>query len=432
MTSSRPLPRPSFALLTLGCKSNQYDSAALGEELRRVGLLEGGPEEAGLVVVNGCAVTREAEAQGRQAVRRIRRVNPDAVLVLTGCLVAASPGAAGALAGVDLVLPPAARGQLLSRLGFPGKGWCDWPPDPAVGAPERGRALLKVEDGCAERCAYCLVPSLRGEVRSLPPEKVARAVQDLLGRGFGEVVLTGIHLGAYGRDLLPPRTLEELLLILVSTGLPGRLRLSSLEAGEVTSRLVGIMASAGDAIAPHLHIPLQSGSDRVLAAMGRPGRAEGFIGAVMRAREGIPRVGLGCDLITGFPGEREEDFEASRSLIDRLAIPFVHAFPFSPRPGTPAASLPDDVPPEVKRGRVKTLQETARGHRLAFLDTLVGRNLAVVVEGKLDPKGRAHALAGNYARVLVEGGGRAGSLVRVRVRRRSGENLVASAAEAAA
>jgi threonylcarbamoyladenosine tRNA methylthiotransferase MtaB len=381
----------SFHILTLGCKANQYDSAVMADDLARRGFAPAALADASLVVVNGCAVTASSEGQCRRALRRARRENPRAVLAAAGCAARSAGQALAALPGVDIVLA-----------GGPG-----WPEDPAVAAPGRSRPLLKIQDGCSGSCAYCVVPLLRGAPRSLPPERAVAAVRSLMERGAAEVVLTGIHLGSYGADLGPGATLDALLRRLLAAGLHGRLRLSSLDAPEITDRLLALVAGSGGRVCRHLHIPLQSGSDRVLAAMGRPGRAVDFADAVRRARAALPGVGIGCDLIAGFPGESEQDFLRSLEAVENNEVPFVHAFPFSPRPGTAAAILPDDVPFAVKRERVRALTEAGARNLGRFLAGFVGHRLPVVFEGGRDRDGRRHARADNALMVMVAEGERA-------------------------
>ncbi len=384
MTANR-----TFHVLTLGCKAAQYDGAALEADLVRRGYLPAPRGTAGLVVVNACAVTAAAAGQGRRELRRVRRDNPGALVALAGCLARAPLPAGGEAA--DLVLC----------------GPTGWPADPAFPSVRRSRPLLKVQDGCSCSCAYCAVPALRGAPRSLAPAKVLAALRSLMERGAGEVALAGVHLGLYGSDLSPPCSLEDLLARFLDAGLPGRVRLSSLEAGEVGDRLLGLMVSSRGRICPHLHLSLQSGSDRVLAAMGRRGRARDMAEAVSRVRAALPGAGIGCDLIAGFPGEEEEDFARSLALVEEAGIPFVHAFPFSARPGTAAAVLPGAVASGVKRARVRRLIEAGVRNRDRFLAAFPGRELEVVFEsGRTRPDGRRRARAGNYIAVLAAGGGK--------------------------
>jgi threonylcarbamoyladenosine tRNA methylthiotransferase MtaB len=384
MTANR-----TFHILSLGCKANQYDSAAMADGLVRHGYSPAPRGEAGMVVIHACAVTSAAAGQARRELRRARRDNPGALVALSGCLARTPHLAEGS--GADLVLDDPSG----------------WPDDPAFSSARRARPLLKVQDGCSRSCAYCIVPAARGAPRSLAPARVLAALRSLMGRGAGEVALTGVHLGLYGSDLLPRTSLEDLLAGILDAGLPGRVRLSSLEAGEVSGRLLGLMSAARGRICPHLHLSLQSGSERVLAAMGREGRAADFPAVVARARAVLPGAGIGCDLIAGFPGERAEDFARTLALVEESGIPFVHVFPFSPRPGTGAAAMSGQVPPALRRERVRRLIAAGAENRGRFLSLFPGETLEVVFEGpQRRPAGRWTARAGNHLAVSVEGGAR--------------------------
>jgi threonylcarbamoyladenosine tRNA methylthiotransferase MtaB len=406
MTSNKK-PGPEglgrFSFITLGCKSNQYDSAAMAADLEDAGLSNGSVSDAHVIVINTCMVTGPTEAQCRKAIRQARRANTGAKLVVSGCMSAGSRKQIEIMEEVDLVIEPSEKGMLPGLLGInsPG-GWTDWPEDPAVDLGGRDRGFLKVQDGCDAGCTYCIVPIVRGRSRSLEPEIVLGAVRRLMERGASEVVLSGIHLGQYGGDLEPTSGLEDLLVMLLEGDLPGRLRLSSIEPMEITPRLVETMAIADGRLCRHIHIPLQSGSDQVLRAMGRPYQGVHFTAAVSLLRKSVPGIGIGCDVICGFPGESEEDFNQTRDLIDKLQIPFLHAFPFSPRPGTKAADMIDDVPHQVKKERVSLLRKLAETNRQLFASSFVGDLLSTAIESKMDDSGRLVGLSDNYLRVAVK------------------------------
>ncbi len=405
----------SFALVTLGCKANQYDSAALAASLSGCGMIPGGRETAGLLIVNTCMVTGPTEAQCRQEIRKLKRINPEAVMVVTGCMSRGAPAALEDIPEVDLILDMQDRGRLPSILGFDHSAvWADWPEDPAVAQEGKDRGLLKVQDGCDCSCSYCIVPKVRGPGRSLPPDRVLGSLRAQLENGVSEVVLTGIHLGFYGRDLSPRRSLEGLVEAFLNSGTPGRVRLSSLEPLEVTERLLALMSGSGARICRHLHIPLQSGCDRILGLMNRQYTRVDFADCVDRARKAVPGLGIGCDVICGYPGETEKDFLETEEIISDLKIPFLHVFPYSPRPGTEAARLKNDVPHPVKKERAARLREIAGSSRQAYLESFVGSILEVVPErGSRDDNG-CNALADNYIRVkLAAGGWTPGKLVDV-------------------
>ena len=411
----------SFSFVTLGCKSNQYDSAALAADLRSCGLHDAGSSGADIIVDNTCMVTAPAKAQCRKAIRQASRANPGAKLIVTGCMTRGAKEDLARLKEVDLILDPDSKGDLRRLLGL-GQGnlrsrWLDWPEDPAVIPGSRARAFLKIQEGCDSACSYCIVPSVRGPARSLDPLRVRDSVRKMMGYGFREVVLTGIHLGQYGQGLPSGNTLETLLGGLIEAGLPGRIRLSSLEPGEITDGLLDVIKGADGAVCRHLHIAIQSGSGRILRLMNRPYDEKEIMDTVGRIRKSLPEAGLGCDLICGFPGETPEDFTRSENILEALSIPFVHAFPFSPRPGTPASLERDNVPTREKKARVARLRSLASRNRQAFAQKQVGSILRVAVENGADPSGCASGLADNYLRVIIKDaeGAAPGDLINVRI-----------------
>lgn len=395
----------TYAFITLGCKSNQYDSAAMADSLKMVGLSAAEAHLADIIVVNTCMVTGPTEAQCRQAIRKAKRSNPEARVIVSGCLSKGASGQLSAMAEVEVVLEPSEKGLLAEKLGLEkSRNWQDWPEDPAVEFEGRDRGFLKVQDGCDCQCSYCVVPSVRGRGKSLEPDRVVGALTELMERGRMEIVLTAIHLGLYGKDLDPATSLEDLLDRILNAGPRGRIRLSSIEPLEVTDRLIDLVAASDGKICRHLHIPLQSGSNRVLERMKRPYGRDDFIRTVEKARETLEDVGIGCDVICGFPGETERDFMQTVQVIRDLEIPFLHAFPFSPRPGTPAYQMKDDVPYRTKKARVNILRGIAGENQGRFLDGLVGKELEVVPERGKQKDGRIPSLADNYARVFLPNG----------------------------
>jgi threonylcarbamoyladenosine tRNA methylthiotransferase MtaB len=401
----------------------------MSSDLAAAGLSPAELPAADVVVINSCMVTGPTEAQCRKVIRQARRKNEGATIVVSGCM---SEGAGQQLADMpeaSMVITPGEKGGLVARLGIDSQGsWQDWPADPAVNMSGRDRPFIKVQDGCDHACSYCIVPSVRGQSRSLAPGKVIRSIKKLMGGRRREVVLTGIHLGLYGRDLQSKTTLEDLLEQLLAEELSGRIRLSSIEPNELSPRLLELIAGSGGRICRHLHIPLQSGSDTILKAMKRPYLADDFVKAVRMAREYITDVGIGCDIICGFPGESEVDYQRSLDLVRDLEIPFLHAFPYSPRPGTAAADLADDVSPQMKKERVRALQEAADLNLERFLDSLVDKILAVIPESAGSGRG---GLADNHVRVTITGGKvpPAGEMTPVRVVSREELTLVSEQLE---
>lgn len=369
-------------LVTLGCKVNQYETQYLKETLEVNGYVEAAQGQApDLCVVNTCTVTHEGDAKSRQAVRRLHKDHPHAAIVVTGCYAARDPQAVARLPGVVKVVGDKER--LIDELSDFG---VTVRPAGIARFDDHQRAFVKVQDGCLLRCSYCIIPSVRPVVRSRPPEEICEEVERLSAGGHQEIVLTGIHLGHYGLDrgLDRPRSewvrLPQLLDRLAS--MPGdfRVRLSSLEAAEARDELVGVMATR-PRICPHLHLCLQSGSDRVLRRMKRRYTRAGFLERVRRIRAALDEPALTTDVIVGFPGETDADFEDTCSAVREAGFCKVHVFSYSPRACTPAAELPDDVPPPVKAARRRRLLEIERELADAYLHRLVGRQLDVLVEG---------------------------------------------------
>lgn len=419
--------RPRVALVALGCRVNRADVDALAAGLGGAFDLAGQGERAELVVVNTCAITGDAEAAARRAIRRAAREHPGARIVAAGCYAELRPGELAALPGVASVVGARRQGALAGVLaalrdgaaagapdgagaGGPGEagGWGAAPDAPAA----HTRPFLKVQDGCDQRCAYCVVPDARGPSRSLPLEEALRRVA-LLGARHPEVVVAGVHLGAYGRDLAPRRSLGELVRAICAAGAVHRLRLSSVEPDELPRALLRDPAVAA-ALCPHLHLPLQSGAPAVLAAMGRPYRPDRFREVVEDAAGALPGACLGTDVLAGFPGERDEDHRATVALVEALPLAYLHVFPFSPRPGTRAAALPDRVPAAVVRARAGELLAISARKWRVHLAAQVGRELEVVVERPRD--GFARGTAREWVTVRWPPAGDArGAVVRVRV-----------------
>ncbi|GAB4282415.1 MAG: tRNA (N(6)-L-threonylcarbamoyladenosine(37)-C(2))-methylthiotransferase MtaB [Deferrisomatales bacterium] len=375
-----------ISVATLGCKVNQYESRALEEALEARGhVLVPLGEPADAVVVNSCTVTHRSDRDARALVRRARRASPGARIVVTGCYAQTDPEALRRL-GVDDVVGTGEKGSIPDLLeGAPVgvqvgalAGLRRLSPEPVVRFGGRARAFLKVQDGCEAFCAYCIVPYARGRSRSLPLAQVEEGLARAREAGHREVVLTGVHLGLWGRDLDPPHELTALLEAAERSGLP-RVRLSSLEPGEVTPEV--IRALAGSAVlCPHLHVPLQSGSDRILRAMGRPYTVGEFRARMEAALAGLPGLCLGLDVIVGFPGEDDAAFAETRALLEALPLAYLHVFPFSPRKGTRAAAMDGKVPEPVLKERARRLRELSGGKRRAFHRAHLGRCLPALPE----------------------------------------------------
>ncbi len=407
------MPSPSFFICTFGCRCNQADSAALRERLCRASLAEATRfEEAGLIVVNSCTVTLRTDQQVRQAVRKFRRENPQARLVVTGCYAQRDPEALAGIEGVDLVVGNADRGRLPEILDRPANlgplkifrsplaSTPVMPVDPQVRTGGRTRPLLKVQDGCDARCAYCIVPSVRGPCRSAEPDEVLREVRRLVEAGYREIVLAGVHLGSYGRRMNPRLRLADLLGRILDVPGLGRLRLSSIEPMRFDRKIVR-MAAGSPALARHFHIPLQSGSDRILRRMRRPYTAGRYLELLDFVRDLVPDAALGTDILVGFPGERDSDYRATCDLVERSPLSYLHVFPFSARPGTAAAAMPEQVPPEVVQERTAALRALSREKNLAFRRRFLGRPLPAVTLAREEEMGASVVLTDNYIHARV-------------------------------
>jgi threonylcarbamoyladenosine tRNA methylthiotransferase MtaB len=388
---------------------NQFDTAGMAQVLRRAGYrLVGRDQPADLVIINSCTVTHRADFEVRGLIRRARRLNPLARIVVTGCLAQTRPDELAAMPEVDLVLGQDAKADLLSLLDEPSAERTrvvqpagQRPPAPwYFPETERTRAFFRIQDGCSASCAYCAVPKARGPSRSLPPDQVRAGLDSYYGRGYAEVVLTGIHLGAWGQDLVTVASLGHLLESLENV--PGsRLRLSSIEPNEITDVIVGL-AQAGGRVAPHLHLPFQSGSDRILGRMGRPYNRALLVSLVERLTGDAPDFCVGADILAGFPGEDDEAFEATRSLVASLPIAYLHVFPYSRRPGTRAAEWPNQVPEAQKKARVDELRRLGQEKKRAFIQRNLGRIRPTLIENSPDPvTGKPKGLTDNYIQVIL-------------------------------
>lgn len=420
--------RPRVALVALGCRVSRADVDALAAELRGGFDLARGGEKADLVVVNGCALTCDAESAARQAIRRAAREHPGARIVAAGCCAEIRPEALAGLPGVAAVVGARSAesvaevvaglepfsAALASR---PSGGWGGL----AAGPARHTRPFLKVQDGCDRRCSFCVVPAARGPSRSLPPEEALRRLS-LLGERHHEVVLTGVHLGGYGRDLAPRASLEALVREAARRRLVRRLRLSSVDPGELPLGLLGD-PEVRSVLCEHFHLPLQSGSARVLRAMRRPGGVPRFRRAVEAIAAAAPGACIGTDVLAGFPGEGDADHRETLALLEPLPLAHLHVFPFSPRPGTPAADMPGAVPSRIVKERTRELLDLSARKWRAYLAAQVGRELEAVVEVTAD--GVARGTAGNYVTVRWPSSGeRRGAAAWVRVVAADGEECV--------
>jgi threonylcarbamoyladenosine tRNA methylthiotransferase MtaB len=401
----------SFA--TLGCRLNQVDTQQIQTLLEARGFRTVDfAEPADVVVVNTCTVTARAELSDRQTIRRAARVSPRATLVVTGCWAQTSPGAVAGLKDVDLVVGNADKHrlpELIERIGTDRVHVSDigdvraLEVTPAARLSGRSRAFLKVQDGCQHRCAFCVVPLARGSSRSLDPKAVLDQARQLVGAGHPEIVLTGVDLGHYGADLVPRTSLAALVRSLGE--IPGLrwVRLSSLLPAYFTPELTEVVTTS-PVVAPHFHIPLQSGSDRVLKAMRRPYNTRMYRALVERLAAVRPRLGLGADLIAGFPGETENDFAETVAYVRDLPFSYLHVFPYSARSGTEAFGLPGQPDSAVTTRRSGLLRDIGRAKSDEFRRGLIGHvEDALVLETQDRASGALVGLTGNFVEAVFSG-----------------------------
>lgn len=395
------MPRARLKTLTLGCKVNQYETEYVRQGLLDAGLFrDASPGEAAdLCVINTCTVTHESDAKSRKAIRRMARQNPHARLIVMGCYATRAPAELAALPGVvEIITDKRELPDLLARFG------ARQIPEGISRFGDRHRAYIKVQDGCLLRCSYCIIPMVRPQMTSRPLAAIVAETQRLVDNGYREIVLTGIHLGHYGVDgnWQRPKTewirLATLLRRLAALDGDFRLRLSSLEATEITRELLQVMAEYPERICPHLHVCLQSGSDRILRRMKRRGGQQRIVDRCRLAQQFLHKPALTTDVIVGFPGETEDDFRQTCRVVEELEFSKIHVFPFSARRGTPAAELPDRVPEPVCAERGRRLTELAGQLRLRYFSTLIGEPLRVLLEAA--PADRPGCLVGTACRYV--------------------------------
>lgn len=405
-------PLMTVALTTLGCKVNQFETETIAGLFRRAGYKTvpfAAPAD--VYVVNTCSVTMLGERKSRQLIRRARRQNEQALIVVTGCYAQLAPEVLAVLPGVKLVIgnqhrerivelvaQAAGQEKAISHVGniMAADTFEDIP---LFGAPERTRAFLKIQEGCENFCSFCIIPYARGPLRSRPLASVAREAGKLLAAGFREIVLTGIHLGAYGRDLAAGPTLAAAARrVLALQGLQ-RLRLGSLESVELSDELFALLREE-PRFARHLHLPLQAGSDDILQAMRRHYDTATYEALLAKVREEVPGIAVSTDIIVGFPGETEEMFAAGLAFASRQGFARMHVFPYSRRPGTPAAAMPYQVPAAVIKERVERMQQLADQMAAEYHAAHLGESAAVLFE--TERGGIADGLTDTYIRVYTK------------------------------
>jgi threonylcarbamoyladenosine tRNA methylthiotransferase MtaB len=465
-----------FYIENFGCRATQADGAALERQFLERGLERAGAaRDAEIVVLNTCTVTEGADKDARASIRRLQRVNPDCRILVTGCYAQRAPEELAALPGVTWVVGNSHKHQAAEiatsssdgfvslaqlsgeqrnplfrtereRVGHPGNVVVGdiFAHTELLAAPvfeaanERTRPNLKVQDGCDNRCSFCVIPYVRGQSRSLPKERVIAEVRTLVEAGYREVVISGINLGRWGRDLesssqlsafssqLKPTTNSQRLEVLIRAILDQtsleKLRISSVEPMDWSDELIGLVAASGR-IAKHAHVPMQSGSDAVLRRMHRKYRPWHYREKILKIRAAMPTAAIGADVMVGFPGETEAEFGETRRMIEELPFTYLHVFTYSARPGTPAAEQTGQVPVAVARERNRVLREIASGKKAAFMRSLVG----TVVEAITLQSGGAEfteALTDNYLKMKISGHHEANRWMDVKVEGVNGEMLL--------
>lgn len=399
---------PKFKIITLGCKVNQYESAYLGERLSNNGWNRTESDKAvDLIIINTCIVTQKASHQSRQEIRRAIRENPTAKVVVTGCYAQAYPEELLEIKGIDVIMGNKGKEEipelikeldlihrpLLIREFSRKEPFYHMPVSRFSG---RSRAFLKIQDGCESFCSYCIVPYARGPYRSMSIKDVQISIEALIRKGYKEIVLTGIHLGKYGID--QGSNLEQLLKEIGRQRYPVRIRLSSIEPNEISEELIN-MISQEEWICKHLHIPLQSGDDRILRKMNRSYTRKDFYNLIMKIYHRVPFIAIGVDIMAGFPGEDSLAHNMTLSLVKELPVSYLHVFPYSDRPKTTAFYFKEKISSKIIKKRAKEIRELGKVKRREFLKRCQGKVFTAIIESKTE-NALLKSLTENYIQVL--------------------------------
>ena len=417
----------TVAFITLGCKVNQFETELMeGLFKQKDYKVVPNDEKADIYVINTCSVTSFADKKSRQLIRRSARLNENAVIAVTGCYAQAASDKVAEITGVKVVLGTNNRHQIVDFVeaamndGEIHNGVTDimkardFEDIPMLEVPARTRAFLKIQEGCTNFCSYCIIPFTRGPVRSRKLASVKSEAEKFLSMGFKEIVFTGIHLGAYGRDFHDGTALADAARTVLELDGLQRLRLGSLESIELSEELL-TMVRENPKFSHHLHLPLQAGSDYVLKRMNRHYNREEFRKLIENVKNAIPGVAISTDIIVGFPGETEEMFAESLDYIRSLGFSRVHVFPYSPREGTPAASMPDQIPDNIKKERVHRLQQVAEEMTRAFHEQYLGTKQKVLWETRT--KGVTDGVTDTYIRVYTKADVIPGEITEVKLER---------------
>ncbi|MCF8068763.1 MAG: tRNA (N(6)-L-threonylcarbamoyladenosine(37)-C(2))-methylthiotransferase MtaB [Desulfobacterales bacterium] len=407
----------TYKITTFGCKVNQCESDSICSCMNLPGWSSADKNEtADIFIINTCTVTQKASMQSRQAIRQAIRENPDAKVIVTGCYAQVNPEEIEAIKGVDVVIGQSDKHtipEILAALEESGseikkhnitsiENETAFSPLTISRTGNRTRFFLKVQDGCNSFCTYCIVPYARGRVRSMMPEEVMRNLEILDSEGFNEVVLTGVHLGRYGSDLEPQKSLLDLLKEIDALSGIHRFRLSSIEPKELSEEIIELV-SLSNKFCRHFHIPLQSGDNHILKQMKRPYSRDYFKKLVLNIDKKIPDIAIGADVLVGFPGETDTEFNNTYALIESLPVSYLHVFPFSPRKGTPAASFPGQVHSKTIKERCRLIRRLGLKKKERFYSRFIGKTLNVLVEGAVKSSpGMMKGLTSNYLTVYIE------------------------------
>jgi threonylcarbamoyladenosine tRNA methylthiotransferase MtaB len=440
----------TYFVENFGCRATQADGAAIERQLLDRGLARArSMGEAEVVVLNTCTVTASADQDVRSTIRRIHRENPATRILVTGCYAQRAPGELSTLPGVSLVVGNSHKHELaefaaplavaggfvpLARIGgisqanvivgdiFAHTELMAAPVFDGQYTGELTRPNLKIQDGCNNRCSFCIIPYVRGRSRSLPLEQVIHETNALVARGYRETVLSGINLGRWGRDLTPRTNFAAMLRAILENTAIEKLRISSVEPMDWTNELIELVATSRR-IAKHAHLPLQSGSDRVLRAMHRKYRPWHYADRIERIRAAMPDAAIGADVMVGFPGETDDDFEHTRAFIERLPFTYLHVFTYSSRAGTPSAVVPSQVPVQVARERNQVLRVLAAGKKRAFMNSFIGRDLRALTLTRFDGI-HTEALSDNYLKLFVSGSHSPNQLITAHIHSTSSDAVI--------
>lgn len=434
----------SFYLENFGCRATQADGAAIERQLLDKGLARADDSAAAdVVVLNTCTVTSSADQDARATIRRIHRENPSAQILVTGCYAQRAPTEIAQIPGVSVVVGNSHKHQLADIANRP-NGFVSLqslsagevfvgdifahtelmaaPVFDADTASEKTRPNLKVQDGCNNRCSFCIIPYVRGKSRSLRLGEVIHETRALVALGYKEIVLSGINLGRWGRDIEGRLRFADLLHAILAETDIAKIRISSVEPMDWSDDLIELVASS-PRICKHAHVPLQSGSDRILRKMHRKYRPWHYADRVQKIRAAMSTAAIGADVMVGFPGETDADFEETRAFIDSLPFTYLHVFTYSSRPGTPSASMPNQLRGDITRERNRILRELAARKKRAFQEQFLGLELQAITLTNFE-KGRTEALTDNYQKMWIAGQQESNRQIPVRIDAIEGDALV--------